>query len=50
MGTLEGRLARLRGFNGGVLESDPELAEESADLKRPSAFEFDGSRCRSCRA
>jgi endonuclease G, mitochondrial len=39
MGTLEGKLARLRGFNGGVLESDPQLAEESADLKRPSAFE-----------
>jgi endonuclease G, mitochondrial len=39
MSALEGRLARLRGFNGSVLESDPELAEEAADLKRPGAFE-----------
>src|SRR5437588_11913478 len=39
MNALEGRLARLRGFNGGVLESDPELAEETSDLKRPAAFE-----------
>jgi endonuclease G len=39
MSALDGRLARLRGFNGGVLESDPELAEENADRKRPAAFE-----------
>ena len=38
MSALEGRLARLRGFNGGVLGSDPELAEETADLKRPGAL------------
>ena len=39
MSALEGRLARLRDFNGWVLKNDPELAEESADLRRPSAFE-----------
>jgi endonuclease G, mitochondrial len=37
MSTLQEKLARLRNFNAMVLNTDPALAEETADLRPPSA-------------
>ena len=37
MSTSQEKLARLRNFNSMVLNSDPALAEETADLRPPSA-------------
>ena len=37
MSTSQEKLARLRNFNAMVLNSDPALAEETADLRPPSA-------------
>jgi endonuclease G len=40
MGTLDEKLARLRNFNSMVLNSDPALAQETADLRpRPTGLE-----------